>query len=51
LRVEQFEPDIQIGNSKYFANCALVNIKGAGGGIPKGFAKFPGTYYPEDLGE
>lgn len=51
LRVEQFEPNTVLGSTKWHANCALVNIKGAGGGIPKGFAKFPGEYKPDDLGE
>jgi hypothetical protein len=36
--------------TQWFVNCALVNIKGSGGGKPEGFAKFPGHYKPDDLG-
>ncbi|KXX80424.1 Cellulose-growth-specific protein [Madurella mycetomatis] len=50
MRFEQFWPTTSYNYSQWFINCAHVNIVGPGGGIPTGFAKFPGTYEVDDPG-
>ncbi|KAK4177322.1 family 61 putative glycoside hydrolase [Triangularia setosa] len=50
MRIEQFWPTSSYNYSQWFINCAHVNIIGPGGGIPTGFAKFPGTYDIDDSG-
>jgi hypothetical protein len=51
MRIEQFMPTSTTNYSQWFVNCAHVNIVGPGGGVPTGFAKFPGTYHRNDPGE
>jgi len=51
MRIENIFPETNPGYRQFYVNCALVNIIGPGGGVPKGFAKFPGTYKEEDPGE
>ena len=51
LRIENIFPEDHPGYRQFYINCALVNIIGPGGGVPKGFARFPGTYKEEDPGE
>lgn len=51
MRIEQFYPTSFKDYSQWYVNCAHVNIIGEGGGTPTGFAKFPGTYRPDDPGE
>jgi len=50
MRFEYIMPGASKDWPQYFINCALVNIIGPGGGTPTGFAKFPGSYDPEDIG-
>ncbi|KAH9896357.1 lytic polysaccharide monooxygenase [Xylariomycetidae sp. FL2044] len=50
LRIEQFLPTAIYNNSQWYVNCAHVNIVGSGGGAPTEFARFPGTYKPDDPG-
>jgi len=51
MRIEHFMPtDISPPYQQFYVNCALVNIIGPGGGTPVGFARFPGTYKPDDPG-
>ncbi|KAK0745604.1 glycoside hydrolase [Schizothecium vesticola] len=50
MRIENIFPETNPGYRQFYVNCALVNIIGPGGGVPKGFAKFPGTYKEEDPG-
>lgn len=51
MRIENIFPENNPGYRQFYVNCALVNIIGPGGGVPKGFAKFPGTYKEEDPGK
>lgn len=50
MRIEQFMPDPQPGQSQWFISCAHVNVIGSGGGTPGPFMKFPG-YSDEDPSE
>lgn len=51
MRIEHFMPtDFVPSYQQWYVNCAFVNIIGPGGGVPRGFAKFPGTYKPSDPG-
>jgi len=51
LRFEQFMPTPTFNYSQWYVNCALVDIKGPGGGTPAGFARLPGAYKPDDIGK
>jgi hypothetical protein len=53
MRIENMFPTNQDNYQQFYVNCAFVNIMGPGGGDPSsaGFARFPGTYKPEDPGE
>lgn len=51
MRIENIFPENNSGYRQFYINCAFINIIGPGGGVPKGFAKFPGTYKEEDPGE
>lgn len=51
MRFEYIYPTSDFNQTQWFINCALVNIVGPGGGIPTGFARFPGAYDPEDPGK
>lgn len=50
MRVEQWMPTDSFNYSQWYVNCAQINIIGSGGGVPTGFAKFPGTYNITDPG-
>ncbi|KAK3395198.1 glycoside hydrolase [Podospora didyma] len=53
MRIENFMPtNAQRDYTQFYVNCAFVNIMGPGGGgtPPTGFARFPGTYQPDDPG-
>jgi len=52
MRIENMFPTNQDNYQQFYVNCAFVNIMGPGGGDPSsaGFARFPGTYKPEDPG-
>ncbi|KAH8725611.1 glycoside hydrolase [Phaeosphaeriaceae sp. PMI808] len=50
LRIEQFLPSSQRGQSQWFVNCAHVEIVGQGGGIPGPFTRFPNAYSEDDPG-
>lgn len=50
MRIENFMPTNTLSYQQFYVNCAFVNIIGPGGGTPTGFARFPGTYQPEDPG-
>jgi hypothetical protein len=50
VRIESYMPTIQFDYSQWYINCAHVNIIGPGGGTPRGFARFPGTYSIYDPG-
>lgn len=50
MRIENLYPTASSGFQQFYVNCALVNIMGPGGGTPKGFARFPGTYQTDDPG-
>jgi hypothetical protein len=51
MRFEYFMPTAQRNYTQWFINCALINVMGPGGGVPKGFVKFPGAYDVDDRGE
>jgi hypothetical protein len=48
LRIEQFLPSSQHGQSQWFVNCAHVEIVGNGGGIPGPFVRFPNAYSQDE---
>ncbi|OAL03137.1 hypothetical protein IQ06DRAFT_334598 [Phaeosphaeriaceae sp. SRC1lsM3a] len=48
LRIEQFLPSSQHGQSQWFVNCANVEIVGEGGGTPGPFVKFPNAYSEDE---
>jgi hypothetical protein len=48
LRIEQFLPSSQLGQSQWFVNCAHVEIVGRGGGTPGPFVRFPNAYKEEE---
>ncbi|RYP11677.1 hypothetical protein DL765_007636 [Monosporascus sp. GIB2] len=50
MRIENLFPTASRGYQQFYVNCALVNIIGPGGGVPSGFARFPGTYTEDDPG-
>lgn len=50
MRIEQFMPTIELDYTQWYVNCAHINIIGNGGGVPSGFAQFPGTYDIHDPG-
>jgi hypothetical protein len=43
-------PSARLNGTQWFVNCALINLIGAGGGTPTGFAKHPGAYDADDIG-
>lgn len=50
LRIEHLWPqDIQ-GRAQWYINCAHAEITGSGGGTPREFVRFPGTYNETDPG-
>lgn len=51
MRIEQIWPTSTFNYSQWFVNCAYVDIVGPGGGVPTGFARFPGTYDISDPGK
>ncbi|KAF2865091.1 glycoside hydrolase [Massariosphaeria phaeospora] len=51
LRFEQFRPGYDVNQTQWFVACAHINVIGSGSSTaPTHFAKFPGTYKPEDEG-
>jgi hypothetical protein len=48
LRIEQFLPTVQRGQSQWFVNCAHVEIVGSGGGTPGPMVRFPNAYKDDD---
>ena len=48
MRIEQWLPHGEKGQSQWFVNCAHVEIVGAGGGTPGPFVRFPGAYSEEE---
>ncbi|KAI1337334.1 glycosyl hydrolase family 61-domain-containing protein [Xylariaceae sp. FL0016] len=50
LRIEQFMPTAIYNVTQWYPNCAQINVLGKGGGVPTGFARFPGTYKVDDPG-
>jgi hypothetical protein len=48
LRIEQFLPSSQHGQSQWFVNCAHVEIVGNGGGVPGPMVRFPNAYSEDD---
>ncbi|KAM7200395.1 cellulose-growth-specific protein [Naviculisporaceae sp. PSN 640] len=51
MRIEHIMPTSEHPPyQQFYVNCALVNVIGPGGGTPVGFARFPGTYKPNDPG-
>ncbi|KAJ4289071.1 hypothetical protein N0V90_011413 [Kalmusia sp. IMI 367209] len=48
MRMEQFLPHREIGQTQWFVNCAHINIVGEGGGTPGPFIRFPDGYKDED---
>lgn len=48
LRIEQFLPSSQRGQSQWFVNCAHVEIVGEGGGAPGPFVRFPNAYREDE---
>ncbi|KAF2198335.1 hypothetical protein GQ43DRAFT_474644 [Delitschia confertaspora ATCC 74209] len=51
LRIEQFQPSDQLGESQWYVNCAQIDVRGPGGANPPtGFVRFPGGYDMFDTG-
>ncbi|KAF2018285.1 lytic polysaccharide monooxygenase [Aaosphaeria arxii CBS 175.79] len=50
MRFEYLMPSVGLNQTQWYINCALINLKGPGGGTPTGFARFPGAYKPDDPG-
>lgn len=48
MRIEQWLPAAEKGQSQWFVNCAHVDILGEGGGTPGPMIRFPGAYDEED---
>jgi hypothetical protein len=48
LRIEQFLPSSQHGQSQWFVNCAHIEVVGNGGGTPGPFVRFPNAYSQDD---
>lgn len=48
MRIEQFLPTMQKGQSQWFVNCAHIEIVGPGGGKPDQFVRFPNAYKEDD---
>ena len=48
MRIEQWLPSSEHGQSQWFVNCAHVEIVGQGGGTPGPFIRFPNAYSEDD---
>jgi hypothetical protein len=48
LRIEQFLPTVQRGQSQWFVNCAHIEIIGSGGGTPGKMVRFPNAYREDE---